>query len=257
MARNGSSTPIDKVINARSPWTATQRNWAFPQNAYQMSNADWQALLARAKQGDPEAEWEFSECFSDGCKNLRGQIIVRRSPTKYAQWLRRAAMHGSPAAQNILGVLLSNGDVVRKNVPQALYWLNRAFRAGDYCAAQNIAITYRQTGDLKSAFNWFRKSTQTGDGDALVQLGIHYYWGKGTRKNPKAAVSCFRRAAKSQNICEAGKDDASFWLGVAYFQGQGVKPSTAKARKLFERANIDNDHPAARKMLFLLELSEP
>ena len=167
---------------------------------------------------------------------------------------RSTRFRGSPKQS---GILLGDGNHIRKDVLEALYWLKRAFRSGDSCAAQNIAITYRQMGDLKSAFNWFRKSAETGDGDALVQLGIHHYWGKGTRKNPKAAVSCFRRAAKAQNICEAGKDDAFFWLGVARFQGQGVKPSTAKARKLFERANIDDDHPAARKILRLLESSDP
>ncbi len=256
MAKHEPSTPTDKVINARSPWTATRRNWAFPSNPYKMSEPAWQALLARAKQGDPEAEWEISGRYEDGCKNLRGEIIVRRSPRKYAQWLRRAAAHGAAAAQNNLGILLGNGDQVRKNVPEALYWLKRAFRAGDCCAAQNIAITYRQIGDLKSAFNWFRKSAKSSDGDALIQLGIHYYWGKGTRKNAKAAVACFRRAAKVKNICESGRDDGFFWLGVAYLQGRGVKPSIANARRAFDRANIDHDHPAARKMLRLLHASQ-
>ena len=83
----------------------------------------------------------------------------------------------------------------------ALFWLRKAFHAGAAGAAQNIAITYRENGDLRTAVKWFRKSTDSGDGDALVQLGIHYYWGKGTRKNywgkgtrknHKAAVQCFR-----------------------------------------------------------------
>jgi TPR repeat protein len=51
-----------------------------------------------------------------------------------------------------LGVLLGNGNGVRKNVEEALLWLKKSFRAGDSCAAQNIAITYRETGDLHTAF---------------------------------------------------------------------------------------------------------
>jgi TPR repeat protein len=60
-------------------------------------------------------------------------------------------------------------------------------------------------------------------------------------------------ASKAKNICEAGRDDAFFLLGVAYSEGEGVRPSIPSARRLFERANVDNDHPPARKMLLQLE----
>jgi TPR repeat protein len=127
--------------------------------------------------------------------------------------------------------------------------LRRAFRAGDTCAAQNIAITYRQIGDLRAAVKWFRKSADAGDGDALIQLGIHYYWGMGVRKNPKAAVRCFRIATKAKHISEGGRDDASFFLGIAYYEGRGVQASMSSAGKFLKRANIDGDHVAADKML--------
>jgi hypothetical protein len=132
-----------------------------------------------------------------------------------------------------LGILLGNGSGVRKNVEEALLWLRKAFRAGDSSAAQNIAITYRENGDLKTAFKWFRRAAEAGEGDALIQLGIHYYWGKGVRRNPRAAVGCFR----------------FFFLGIAYHEGRGVKPSIPNARKFFKQANIDSDHVAAKKML--------
>jgi len=111
----------------------------------------------------------------------------------------------------------------------------------------------RQIGDLRNAVKWFRKSADAGDGDALIQLGIHYYWGKGIRKNPRAAVRCFRAGTKAKNISEVGRDDAFFLLGVAYFEGNGVRASVRNVKKLFERANIDNDNPTAHKMLGQLE----
>jgi uncharacterized protein len=240
------------VIDSESPWRVTLRGstWAY---GYKMSVSEWRSLLARAKNGDREAEWGVADRYADGCKDKRGKVIVRRSPAKAAQWFRRAAEHGSGPAQNNLGILLSNGNGVRKNVEEALAWLRKAIRAEDSCARHNIAITYRENGDLKTAVKWFRKAAEADDADALIQLGIHYYWGKGVRKNPKAAVRCFRMASKAKNICEAGRDDAFFLLGVAYSEGEGVRPSIPKARGLFERANVDNDHPAARKMLLQLE----
>lgn len=237
------------VIDSRSPWKLPRAKGEFPAYPIRMSVAEWKALLARAKQGDPEAEWEVAEHFSDGCKDKRGKILVRRSARKAAEWLRRAAEHGCASAQNNLGVLLGDREHAAKNLPEALVWLERAFRAGDSCAASNIAITHRQNGDFRKAVQWFRKSIASGDDDAFIELGIHYYWGKGVRKDPIAAVRCFRKATKGKNICEAGRDDAFFYLGIAYLEGKGVKASIPTARKLFQRANIDNDHPAAHSAL--------
>ena len=254
MTERRSLNRVDVVIDSESPWKVTlQRDWNWPLYTYKMSASKWQALLARATRGDPEAEWEVAARYGDGCKNHAGKIAVRRSRRKAAKWFRRAAEHGLSAAQNTLGVVLSNGDGVRKNVDEALFWLRRAYRAGNACAAQNIAITYRQAGDLRAAVKWFRKSVEANDGDALVQLGIHYYWGKGVRKNPKAAVRCFRMATSAKFISGFGRDDAFFLLGLAYSQGEGVTTSISKAKRLLERANLDNDHPAARKMLSRLE----
>lgn len=188
----------------------------------------------------------------DGCKDKRGRIIVRRSAARAAQWFRQAAEHGSSPAQNNLGILLGNGSGVRKNVNEALFWLRKAFHTRDAGAAQNIAITYRENGDVKTAVKWFRKSVDGGDGDAVVQLGIHYYWGKGARKNRKAAVHCFRMATNARFVSEWGKDDAFFFLGIAYYDGRSVRASISTARRRFKRANIDGDHLAAGKMLLQL-----
>ena len=243
----------NEVIDSEFPWRVTRRDSNLPSYAYKMSVSEWKTLLAQAKGGDPEAEWEVADRYADGCKDKEGKIMVRRSARRAAQWFRRAAEHGNSAAQNNLGILLSNGSGVRKNVEQALFWLRKAFHTGNSCVAQNIAITYRESGDLRAAVKWFRKSADEGDGDALIQLGIHHYWGKGTRKNPKAAVQCFRIATKARNICEWGRDDAFFFLGIAYCEGDGVKKSIPTARRLFKRADIDGDHLAASRMLLQLQ----
>jgi TPR repeat protein len=237
------------VIDPKSPWMLPRVDREFPPYPFRMSRAEWQALLDRAKQGNPEAEWEVAGRYDEGCKDTKGRILVRRSAGKAAEWLRRAAEHGCAPAQCGLGVLLGDTEHVGRNPREALLWLERAFLAGVGIAASNIAITHRERGNFKKAVQWFRKSVTSGDGDALIQLGIHYYWGKGVLKNPIAAVRCFRKATKAKNICEAGRDDAFFYLGIAYLEGKGVRQSIPTARKLFQRANVDNDHPAAHRVL--------
>jgi TPR repeat protein len=236
------------VIDSESPWKVTLRDWNWPYG-YETSAVEWRSLLAQAENGDREAEWGVADRYADGCKDKRGKVIVRRSPAKAAQWFRRAAEHGSGPAQNNLGILLSNGTGVRKNVEESLMWLRRAIRAGDSCARHNIAITYRENGDFKTAVKWFRKAAEADDADALIQLGIHYYWGKGVRKNPGAAVQCFRTATKAKNISGFGRDDAFFFLGIAYHEGRGVRASMPSARRFLKRANVDGDHVPADKML--------
>jgi len=236
------------IVNPKLPWKLP-REWQQLRGSVTTSASEWRALLARATANDPEAEWEVAERYEDGCKDKTGKIVVRRSARKALEWLRRAAEHGCASAQNNLGLLFDEGKVLRRNRREALRWTKKAFRGGDYCAANNAAIMYRESGRMREAVQWFKKGVAAGDDDALIQLGVHYYWGKGAKKNPAAALRCFRKATKAKYISEGGRDNAFFYLGIAYLEGKGVKVSRPTAKRLLERANIDDDHPAARNAL--------
>ena len=242
------------MFNPKMPWNLPRKKDHFLSGSYITSDSEWRALLDLAKQGDPDAEWGVADRYGDGCKDTTGKIVVKRSPRKAAVWFQRSAEHGCAPAQNGFGALLSRGQGIEKDVKKALFWFKKALHDESLrsMVASNIAITYRENGNLRAAFRWFQKSADLGDDDALVQVGIHYYWGKGVKKNPTAAIRCFRAATKGNNICEFGRDDAFFFLGVANFEGQGVKKSIPTAKRSFERANKDNDHPAAQKMLRMI-----
>jgi hypothetical protein len=215
-----------------------------------MSATEWKALLAKASQDDAEAEYRIAGVYSDGCKDRHGKIVVHISPRMAVKWNRRSAEHGSADAQGALGYLLSEGIGVKRDSREALLWMRRAFLNGEtFAAPNNIAITYRQIGNLRQAVRWFNKCADLGDDDALVQLGVHYYWGKGVRTDYAAAVRCFRRAIKGKNISEWVRADAFFYLGIAYLEGKGVRRSLRLAEKCLERANKDNDHAAAERLL--------
>ncbi len=247
------------VVDLRQPWKLPRLPWKEPRYLCTTSISEWRALLAKAKSGDSNAEWEVSDSYADGRKDKSGNVIVRRSTRKSAEWLKLAAEHGCAYAQNTLGVRLGNGDPpFEKNPREALMWLKKAFRGGDLSAASNIALTYRENDKLSNAVQWLRRAVASGyDDDAFVELGIHYYWGKGVRQNPAAAVRCFRRATKATYICDASKDDAHFYLGMAYLEGKGVKRSIVTAERFFRRANIDDDHLAAQRMLRDLRRRKP
>jgi uncharacterized protein len=241
---------VDAVIEPAFPWKLPSLYSGFPKYLAKMSAAEWRGLLSKAKRGDAEAELRVAEHYDYGCKDRRGAILARVSNRKAAEWYRRAAEHGCGSAQNNLGVILGGNYGVKKSVREALLWLKRAFRGGDTCCApNNIAITYRENGNLGQAVRWFRKAAALGNDDVLVQLGIHSYWGKGVRADHAAAVRFFRKAIKGKNISESDRDDAFFYLGIAYLKGNGVRRSLPMARKHFERANKDDDHLAAQRLL--------
>jgi TPR repeat protein len=240
----------ESVLDPSCPWKLPRLKWEFRKYPYKMTSTEWKALLARAEQGDVEAQCYVAAMFEYGCRNRSGRILVRRSVPRVFEWTRRSAELGSASSQNQLGVILSARGATEANRREAVLWLKRAFRGGDSSAANNLAITYRENGDLRRAVLWFGKAVASKDDDgAYVQLGIHYYWGRGVRPDHEAAVRCFRNAIKGKNIVEAQRDDAFFYLGIAYLEGKGVRPSPRIAQKLLERANKDNDHPSASRLL--------
>lgn len=218
-----------------------------------MSVTEWETLLQKAEDGDMEAQWEVADRYHDGCRDDNGDVLVKASSANAVEWFRKSAEAGYAPAQNNLGVMLGDGDGVDKDADLAIYWLKKAYRAGDSCAPQNVAMTYRDMGKFKRAIHWFNKCAVTGDDNAILQIGIHYFWGKGARKNYSKAVECFQKAIKGKNIAEASRDDAHFYLAIAYLEGKGFPKSIPTARKLLKRANKDNDHPAARELLRELE----
>lgn len=249
MKTESTTARIYSVVDPVRPWSLPSSYTGFPKYRLKMTPVEWRNLLAKAKGGNAEAEWGVAERYSDGCKDLRGRVLVRISNREAAEWYRRSAKHGCGGAQNTLGVILGGNYGVEKNVREALLWLKRAFRGGETsCAANNIAITYRENGHLRQAVHWFRKADPS-DCGVLIQLGIHLYWGKGVLTNHQAAVRYFRKAIRGKNGSECDRDDANFYLGIAYLEGKGVTKSLRMARRHLERANRDNDHLAAQRLL--------
>jgi len=241
---------IYSVVDPVFPWRLPSSYSGFPKYRAKVSAAEWKNLLAKAKGGDAEAEWRVAEHYSDGCKDMRGRVLVRVSNRKAAEWYCRSAEHGCGNAQNTFGIVLGGNYGVEKNVREALLWLKRAFRGGDtLLAPRNIAVTYREDGHFRQAVRWFRKVDVSRDDSVLIQLGIHSYWGKGVRADHPAAVRYFRKAIRGKNMSECDRDDANFYLAIAYLEGKGVRKSLRMAQKHFEQANRDNDHLSAQRLL--------
>ncbi|RLW09038.1 hypothetical protein DV515_00002745 [Chloebia gouldiae] len=103
---------------------------------------------------------------------------------------------------------------------------------------------YYEQGLYKEALKRFEKIKDT-DFQAMYQLGVMYYDGLGTKKDPERGVEYMNKILNSDSP-EANhlKFAAAYNLGRAYYEGCGVKHSTEEAERLWLTA-ADNGNPEA------------
>ncbi|XP_066404433.1 LRP2-binding protein [Molothrus aeneus] len=103
---------------------------------------------------------------------------------------------------------------------------------------------YYQQGLYKEALKQFEKIKDT-DFQAMYQLGVMYYDGLGTKKDPERGVEYMNKILNSDSP-EAShlKFAAAYNLGRAYYEGCGVKHSVEEAERLWLTA-ADNGNPKA------------
>ena len=61
----------------------------------------------------------------------------------------------------------------------AIRRLKKKLRLGDSTASNNIAIAYRELGDFRRAFQWWRRTAGPKDGDAWLEVGYCLQYGIG------------------------------------------------------------------------------
>ncbi len=106
---------------------------------------DSDTLLAKAKSGDPAAQYDLAVEQMFG-KDVTDNGIER--PPRYgeaAKWLTKAAKAGDPRAQYLLGSLYERGRGVRKNASAAMRLYKEAMKGGYKEAACPLARLYEQS----------------------------------------------------------------------------------------------------------------
>ena len=149
-------------------------------------------------------------CLRRGCAaEDAGDYELAR--TCYAQ----AAALGDPIGLTSLAYLHELGLGVTVDKARAMQLYRRAWRLHrDGCAANNIAILYRERGDRRAMFRWFQRCAATGDGDAYVELAKCYRDGLGVRRSPELVARWLGAALAEVHISEAARDEAEAMMGA-------------------------------------------
>ena len=122
--------------------------------------------------------------------------------------LRRLAADGDQGAFHMLGYLYDVGEGTRRNRRMAMRWYLRGYRAGQSISAINIATVYRDAGNHRKEFEWYRRAAALQDGDAKLEVAIRYLSGKGVRHSVKLAIDQLKGVLRTRNTSEAARDTA-------------------------------------------------
>ena len=153
------------------------------------------------KEGE-KASFTASLKKTDSAEELyqKGRALLDQKNNQEAvAWLRKAAEHGDPKAQNILGASYDKGQGVTKNYLEAVKWYRKAAEQGLAEAQYNLGLCYDKaqgvTQNYSEAVKWYRKAAEQGDAYAQYNLGYSYYYGQGVAQNKQEAKRWLQKAA--------------------------------------------------------------
>jgi len=149
-----------------------------------------------------------SSAYAAGTLEDAGKAFKSGDYAKAIQTLEPLALSGNASAQNNLGLMYKEGQVVRQ--------------------------------DYAVAFKWFNLASAQGLSQAQYNLGIMYDTGQGVAQDHVVAVKLYKLAAAKGNV------DAQSNLGALYTKGQGVVRNYVKAHMWFNLSAAKGDAVAMK-----------
>lgn len=118
-------------------------------------------------------------------------------------------------------------------------------------AGWDEALAAERDGDYATAFIEYRKLADSGDIEALHNLGIMYYNGFGVQLDYRKALQCFLQAA------ENGVAGSQNNLGYMYAHGEGVPQDLVRAHMWFDIAAANGERTARENRAILAARMNP
>lgn len=215
----------------------------------------WKTLLALAENGEAKAQYEVGYYYEEGAVDELNNLLVKKDSLKAFDWHTLSAKQGNQYAQISLSRFLSTGEYMAQDYKAAIYWAKEAMNQGNASAAFNLGTIYRDLKKPVMAFRCYQQAVTMGDNDALLQTGLCYLFGFGTKQDLDAAYHCLQQviAEDASKSCQRTKENAYYWMAIFKLMGIGdTKKSVVTARKMLEIANADDDHEQANEILNII-----
>ncbi len=159
---------------------------------------------------------------------------------------RQAVASGNPDALFEAGRRYTEGQIVPRDLSEAVVWYTRAAEAGHAPAQYRLGNFFEKGHGVEAnpseAVKWYSMSAEQGNALAMHNLGVLNAQGvvSGDADMP-AAIEWFEKAAN------LGVKDSQVNLGILYTKGMGVQEDLVRAYKWFAIAAKGGDADAAKK----------
>jgi len=125
----------------------------------------------------------------------------------------------------------------RGQLDKAVRLYRQAFDLGDATAGYNLACSYQNIGERRTAVRWFRKVLAAGDRSALMPLALAELYGAGTRRNVPAAMKKLEAVAQGgSRFAPIEREEAMLLVAQCYREGWLVIRDYNKALRWLRRA---------------------
>ncbi len=113
--------------------------------------------------------------------------------------LQRLKANPSPEAQLCVGTMYYKGLGVRRDVSEAVKWIEKSAIQGNALAQTRLGVLFLEgegvNRDDRKAYEWFLKASQQEYARAQYYLGGLYYEGNGVDRNIIEAIKWFKKAS--------------------------------------------------------------
>ncbi len=173
------------------------------------------------------------------CQYIRGRDLLNIGsedfdPEEGLRCLTLSAMQGFDIAMYRLGKLYLQGDIIEKNIGEALRWLWEADAQDNPYAQYQLGKLYLKGEDVQADYNtaerMFEKSVRHGNAYAKYSLAKMHLQGLVRYSNIQTAIRLLTEAA------DQGNQWAEYQLGKIYLYGQSVDKNYELAVQLLTSA---------------------
>lgn len=123
------------------------------------------------------------------------------------------AQNGHLSSMSRVALMYSAGLGVERNFEESIKWDKMAISLGESISMFNLAITYRNLGQARSARMWFERAIDAGDMDATLELAKMYFVSDlELDKVERYLLQCIN----SSNATESSREEASRFLAKVH-----------------------------------------
>ncbi len=232
-------------------------------------NSRFEGIVGNGQSGNNSAQG-FNSSFNLTEAQINSQLAIKALSNKdlvlAEKYSRLASDAGEPSAQYNLGVMYEKGDVVQKDINEAIRLVKLSAMQGFTFAQAKMGFYYAVglgvQKDLVESVKWTRLAANNGDPTAQHNIALAYLKGEGVNQNQAEAMKWYKLSAEQGNVeaqvslgsmyyFAANYQDALKWfklaaaqnnggayssMGTMYLNGLGVSKDSQEAMRLFKLA---------------------